>query len=266
MFMKVNIYDLNGKVKDQIELPSVFKSEIRQDIIKRAVLAIQSQKRQPYGTDPEAGQRSSAHYHGKRRMRYQMINRDMARVPRLHRTSPHLSFRVRLVPQAVKGRRAHPPKVEKIFKQKINKKELLLALKSGIAATADMQVVKQRGHRIDGLKGLPLILDDKIQKMAKTKDFEKLLLSLGLEEEIKRCKERKERAGKGKMRGRRYKIRKGPLIVVAKDEGISKAAANLPGVDVDLVDQISIENLAPGSHAGRLTIWSKSAIEKLREM
>lgn len=266
MFMKVNVYDLNGKAKDQIELPSVFKEAIRPDIIKRAVLALQSQKRQSYGSDPEAGQRSSAHYHGKRRMRYQMINRDMARVPRLHRTSPHLSFRVRLVPQAVKGRRSHPPKVEKVFKQKINKKELMLALKSAIAATAEIDIVKNRGHRIDNLKSLPLVLDDKVQKITKTKDFEKLLQNLGLEAEIEKLKERRKRAGKGKIRGRKYKIRKGPLIIVAKDEGISKAASNLAGIDVDLVDKISVEHLAPGTHAGRLTIWSKSAIEKLRGM
>lgn len=264
--MKVNVYGIDGKIKDKIELPPVFNLDIRPDIIKRAVLAIQSQKRQPYGTDPKAGQKSSAHYHGKRRMRHQMINRDIARLPRLHRTSPHLYFRARLVPQAVKGRRAHPPKVEKVYGEKINKKELMLAIKSAIAATAEIQYVKSRGHKINGLKELPLIFEDKLQKITKTKDFENLLKSIGLGEEIERCKDRSERAGKGKMRGRKYKIKKGPLVIVAKDEGIFKAASNIPGVDINLVDNISIENLAPGTQAGRLTIWSRSAIEKLREL
>jgi len=263
--MKANVIDLNGKVKKQIELPEVFKETIRHDIIKRAVLAIQSQKRQPYGSDPEAGQRSSAHYHGKRRMRYQMINRDMARLPRLHRTSPHLFFRVRLVPQSVKGRRAHPPKIEKVFAQKINKKELKLALKSAIAATADVDIVKKRGHKIEKMQ-LPIVLDDEIQKIKKTKDFEKTLKALGLEKEIERCKDKTERAGKGKMRGRRYKQKKGILVVVSKDDGIIKSASNIPGVDATIVDNLTVEDLAPGTHPGRLTIWSLSAIEKLREI
>jgi large subunit ribosomal protein L4e len=262
--MKANVYDLNGKVKGQIELPSAFSHPLREDVIRRAVLALQSQRRQPYGTDPLAGLRTSAHYHGKRRMRYQMINRGMARLPRLHRTSPHLTFRVRIVPQAVKGRRAHPPKTEKIWAQKINKKELLLALKSAIAASCNLELVKKR-HKVDGLS-LPIVFEDSIQKVKKTKDFERLLEKIGLKEEIERCKDVKERPGKGKMRGRRYKKKKGPLVVVAKDEGIIKAASNIPGVDAVLIDELTVEHLAPGTHPGRITIWSKSAIEKLAGM
>ncbi len=262
--MKVDIYDLNGKVKGQMDLPSVFSTPLRQDVIKRAFLALQSQKRQSYGTDPEAGLRSSAHYHGKRRMRYQMINRDMARLPRLHRTTPHLTFRVRLVPQAVKGRRAHPPKVEKILAEKINNKELMLALKSAIAASCNLDLVKKRGHKVD--TKLPIIFDDSIQKIKKTKDFEKLLEKIGLIEEIERCKDKRERPGKGKMRGRRYKNKKGPLLIVAKDEGVLKAVRNLPGIDAVLAEELTVEDLAPGAHPGRITIWSKSAVEMLKEM
>jgi len=263
--MKASVYDINGKVKGQIDLPSVFSMPIREDVIKRAVLALQSQRRQPYGTDPEAGLRSSAHYHGKRRMRYQMINRDMARLPRLHRTTPHLTFRVRLVPQAVKGRRAHPPKVEKVLAQKINNKELMLALKSAISASCNPEIVKKRGHKIGDAK-LPIIFDDSIQKIKKAKEFEALLEKIGLEEEIKRCKDKRERPGKGKMRGRRYKNKKGPLLVVAKDEGILKAASNIPGVDAVLAEDLTVEDLAPGAHPGRITLWSKSAIEAIKEM
>jgi large subunit ribosomal protein L4e len=263
--MKASVYDINGKVKGQIELPSVFSHPLREDVIRRAVLALQSQKRQPYGTDPEAGLRSSAHYHGKRRMRYQMINRDMARLPRLHRTTPNLTFRVRLVPQAVKGRRAHPPKVEKVLTQKINNKELMLALKSAIAASCDIDIVKRRGHKIDGVK-LPIVFDDAIEKIRKTKDFEALLEKIGLEEEIERCKDKRERPGRGKMRGRRYKTKKGPIVIVSKDEGIIKAATNLPGVDAVLVEDLTVDDLAPGTHPGRVAIWSKSAVEKLKEM
>ncbi|MBU5689939.1 MAG: 50S ribosomal protein L4 [Candidatus Aenigmatarchaeota archaeon] len=261
--MRANVYDLNGKTKEQIELPSVFSASVRDDIIRRAILALQSQKRQQYGSDPEAGLRSSAEYHGKRRMRYQMINRDMARLPRLHRTTPHLNFRVRLVPQAVKGRRVHSSKAEKIFAQKINNKELKLALKSAIAATADVKLVKARGHQVEKL---PLIVEDSIQKIKKAKEFEKIAEKMELTREIDRCKDKRQRPGRGKMRGRRYKTKKGILVVVAKDEGIIKAVSNIPGMDAVTVDKLSVEDLAPGAMSGRLTIWSKSAIEKLREM
>ncbi|HDJ96454.1 MAG TPA: 50S ribosomal protein L4, partial [Candidatus Aenigmarchaeota archaeon] len=83
--------------------------------------------------------------------------------------------------------------------------------------------------------------------------------------ELEKVKERKVRAGKGKRRGRKYKRKKGPLIVVANDNGIFKAAKNLTGVDVCLVNNLNAELLAPGAMPGRLTIFSKAAIEKLEK-
>ena len=264
--MKVNVFDLNGKPKEKIELPEIFKEDFRPDLIQRAFLAIQSHKRQPYGTDPLAGLRTSAHYHGRRDRRYTMMNREMARMPRLHGdTAPGLFVRARKVPQAVKGRRAHPPKVEKVWEEKINKKERRKAIRSAIAATALKDVVLARGHRVNGIEELPIVVVDDLQKISKTKELEEFLKKIGLEPELERAKERKIRAGKGKMRGRRYKKKIGPLIVVAQDEGISKAGKNLPGVDVCLVENLNVELLAPGAMPGRLTIFTKSAIEKLKE-
>jgi len=261
--MKVDVLNLNGEPVEKIDLPQVFNESYRPDVIRRAVISLQSQRRQPYGPNVLAGLRTSAHYHGSRRKRYTMMMRDMARMQRIHGGAPHMAWRARKVPQAVKGRRAFPPKVEKIWEQKINKKEKNLALRSAIAATANKDIVMTRGHAIDKIKTLPLIVKDDIEKLKKTKDVEKLLLSLGLEEELKRLDKRKVRPGKGKMRGRKYKGRIGPLIIVEKDKDIKKACKNMTGVDVLNVKNISVEHLAPGSTAGRLTIWSKSSIEKL---
>jgi len=261
--MKVDVLNLQGKSVGKIELPEMFSEQFRPDLIKRAVLALQNERRQPYGSDKLSGFRTSAHYHGRRRTRWSMMMRDMARLPRLHAASPHLSWRTRRVPQAVKGRRAHPPKPEKIWYQKINKKEKKLALRSAIAATADKEIVKNRGHKIEKIKELPLIVKDDIESVKKTKDVERFLLSIGLDNELNRSKVKKVRAGKGKMRGRKYKRRIGPLIVISKDEGVGKACKNLPGIDVQNVKDISVENLAPGSSPGRLTIWSKSSVQKL---
>ncbi len=45
-----------------------------------------------------------------------------------------------------------------------------------------------------------------------------------------------------------------------------KAARNILGMDVVKIDSLNVELLAPGTHPGRLTIWSKSAFDKLEEI
>jgi len=263
--MKVNVFDLNGKTIGKIDLPAVFHEQVRIDLIRRAVLATQSKKRQPYGTDPYAGLRSSAHYHGYRRHRYTMMNREMARMPRLHgKTSPHLTWRARVVPQAVHGRQAHPPKVEKVWAQKINDKERRKAIRSAIAATASKEIVARRGHKF-AAEELPIVVDDEMQSLRKAKDVVTFFKKVGLDKELDRISENKVRAGKGKMRGRKRKKKVGPLIVVVEDKGISKAVKNLQGVNVVRVQNLSAESLAPGAMPGRLTIFTKSAVEVLKK-
>ncbi|MEM5872261.1 MAG: 50S ribosomal protein L4 [Candidatus Aenigmatarchaeota archaeon] len=262
--MKVNVFDLQGNIKGEIELPKVFYTSFRPDVIKRAVLAIQSHKRQPYGVDPLAGKRTSAHYHGMRRSIYTMMNREMARMKRIHEGPPGLQFTARFVPQARKGREAHPPKAEKKWWQKINEKERILAIKSAIAATVLKDLIIKRGHKINNIN-LPIVVDDSLQELKKSKQVKEFLEKIGLKEELKRIKKKKVRAGKGKMRGRIYKKKKGPLIVVAEDKGIIKASKNI-GLDCCLVKDLNAEILAPGTNPGRLTIFTESAIKKLGEI
>jgi len=263
--MKVDVIDLNGNVVKQIELPPIFSEKVREDLIRRDFLAIMSKKRQPYGTDVFAGLRTSAHYHGKRRYRWTMMNREMARLPRLHGDIPiQQLWRARRVPQARGGRRAHPPKVEKIWEEKINKKERRRAVRSAIAATIIKEFVEKRGHKIEDLKVFPIVVSDDLQKISKTKELRSFLEKIGLKKELERIKKKKVRAGKGKMRGRRYRRKVGPLIVVSKDEGVSKACKNL-GLDWVLVKDLSTEHLAPGGVPGRLTIWTESALEYLKK-
>lgn len=272
--MKVNVLNLEGKPIEKIELPKVFEEPIREDLILRAVLASQSKRRQPYATNLMAGKRTAAHYHGRRRVgggtAYQsMMGRELARLPRIHptgKTVPWLTLRARFVPQAVKGRRAHPPKVEKIWEQKINKKERRKAIRSALAATAVKELVLKRGHQAKDVKEFPIVADDKLQDLKKTKDVAKFLKKIGLEKELGRISERKVRAGKGKMRSRRYRKRKGPLFVVVEDKGIGKAVSNIQGTNISQVKNLSVEYLAPGAHLGRLTIFTKSAINELNNL
>jgi len=244
------VLNLKGEVVEEIELPEVFEEEFRPDIIKRAVLAIQSHRRQPYGTNPLAGVDYAWENWGP--------GYGYARVPRWK-----LGSRAVVVPQAVGGRRAHPPKVEKKWAEKINKKEKRKALKSAIAATANPELVRARNHIFEG--ELPKIVVDELESIKKTKEVIEVFKAIGVYADVERAKERKrQRAGKGKMRGRRYVAKKSVLLVVSKDEGVMKAAKNLPGVDVVLVKDLNVELLAPGCKAGRLTVWTKSAIEYLR--
>jgi len=263
--MKVNIFDVQGNTKGEVELPKVFSTPYRPDLIKRAVQAIQSHNRQPYGVDVLAGKRTSAHYHGVRHYRYGMMNREMARMHRIHQGPAGLQLTARIAPQARKGREAHPPIIERKFWQKINYRERILAIRSAIAATAIKDLVDKRGHKTNNII-LPFVVDDSLQEIKKAKQLKLFLEKIGLEEELKRASKKKIRAGKGKMRGRRYRKRKGPLIVVAEDKGIAKAARNIEGLDCCLVNKLNAELLAPGTNAGRLAIYTESAIKKLGEI
>jgi large subunit ribosomal protein L4e len=247
---KVNVYSMDGTVKEKIDLPKIFDTPYRPDIIKKSFEVIRSNQRQPYGSDPLAGTRHAVASVGK--------GRGMSRVPRLSQGQA-----AALAPCVVGGRRAHPPKVERNWKEKMNKKENQLARNSALAATADTEVVKKRGHRFDDKITLPIVVDDDFEKIKKTKEVIEVLEKIGIYSDVLRSANGKHvRAGKGKMRGRRYRTPKSLLIVSTK-ETIEKSSDNLSGVDIAKPHQLNIEHLAPGGIAGRLTIFTKSALTQL---
>lgn len=246
------IFDLQGKAMGKIDLPQVFSTPFRPDVIKRAVLAIQSNRLQPQGRDPMAGKRTTAESRG--------TGSGIARVPRVKGGSGKAAF----APSTVKGRQPHPPRSEKIIVKNIPKKEAKLALTSAIAATAEKEVVAKRGHKIDSVLGLPLIVDNAFEGLTKAKEVEEAFSKLGFDAELTRVKDsRAVRAGKGKRRGRKMKQAVGPLIVVVDGASLLAAASNIPGVEVTTVTTLNTEMLAPGTHPGRLTVWTNGAIEKL---
>ncbi len=260
--MKAKVYDLNGNEVKEIDLPRVFSEEIRPDLIRRATLAILSSGYQPKGTFPLAGLQTSAKYVGRRGRYHAMINRGISRLPRIIGPKGYIG-EVRRVPQAKGGHRAHPPKVEKIIEEKINKKEKRKATASAIAATAVPELVKKRGHRTEELKSLPIIVTDDLEKLSKTKEVKRVLEKLGLSAELERTSEKKIRAGKGKMRGRKYKKKKGVLIVTGSHAPVHKATRNIPGTDVCPAKELNAYLLAPGGDPGRLTIYTESAITEI---
>jgi large subunit ribosomal protein L4e len=249
------IYNLQGNPTGKTTLPTIFATPLRPDIIKRAVLAIQTHRLQPQGRDPMAGKRTSAESRG--------TGMAISRVPRIKGGSARAKF----APSTVGGRQPHPPTSEKKITRKIPKKEARLALLSAIAATASRKTVASRGHAIEDAPQIPLIVTDSIAELTKTKEIEEALIHLGVLSDIYRVKaSRKIRAGKGKRRSRKMKQAVGPLIVVAEDKGLAEAASNIPGVDVVAVNDLNAETLAPGALPGRLTLWTSGAIERLGKL
>ena len=251
--MKVPVMNLQKEKTGEVEIPQVFSTPVRHDVIKRAVIALQSTRFQPQGRDPMAGKRTTAESRG--------TGHGIARVPRL-KSGNRAAFGVSIVG----GHAAFPPLSEKVIVKRINKKEKRFAIRSGIAATAVKELVEKRGHKVQNVEQLPKVVSDELESLMKTKDVKDFLQTLELWSDVERADRRKIRAGQGKMRGRKYKKGKGPLIVVGEDNGIGFAARNLPGVEVSNVPGLNAELLAPGAHPGRLVIWTQSAIEQLDEV
>lgn len=262
--MKANILSLDGSNVKSIELPSQFDEEYRPDIIRRAFLAIRTNKRQPYGASKDAGMRYASKLSRQRRKFKGAYGKGISRVPRktMTRRGTQFFWVGATAPNTVGGRRAHPPKPDKIWREEINVKERRKAIRSAIAATMNKELVIGRGHKVS--KIFPLIIEEKIEGLNKTKDVFNMLKKLGLNEEIERSSEVKIRSGVGKKRSRRYKEKQGILFIVAgKDSKLMKCAANIEGCDVILVNNLNAEILAPGGNAARLCIWSEDAIGKL---
>jgi large subunit ribosomal protein L4e len=255
MAKTVKVFDLNGKPVGKMKLPPIFETPIRSDVIKRAVLAIQSKRLQPQGRNPMAGKRTTAESRG--------VGLGIARIPRIKGPIGRGAF----APGTVGGRLAHPPVPEKKIVKKIPKKEKRLALFSAIAATASKEMVVSRGHAVEGVPQIPIVVTEELEGLKKTEEVEEALIKLGVLADLYRVRESiKVRAGKGKRRGRRIKHAVGPLIVVAEDKGVVEAARNIPGVEVVPIKSLNAEVLAPGTHPGRLTIWTTSAIEALSKL
>jgi large subunit ribosomal protein L4e len=264
----VNVYNMDGEAKSQIELPAVFDSEFRPDIIRKAVTSAQANRRQVYGPKPGAGMRHAVSWPGK--------GRGMARTPRTH----HGSGKGAQSPNTPGGRRAHPPKVEAIYNKYINKKERQLAKRSALAACSDVETVRARGHLFkDGLtlpvvaendfEDLPKIVDEQYKKTNEapqySKEASKLLGLFGVLEDVERATDGTHvRSGRGKMRGRRYRTPKSLLVVVSNRDTLERCFRNIPGVDVATPRELNIEMLAPGGDAGRLMIISRKALEQLK--
>lgn len=203
MFVLLNqkpaqVMDLSGNKVKEISLPEIFSYPVRKDLIRRAFHSSFSMGLQPKGRDIMAGKRTTAKSFG--------INLGLARVPRVRGAGEGA-----LAPNTVGGRTAFPPSTRERIHEDINEKEKRLAIISALSATTERDIVNKRGHRFAG--NLPVILTDDLGQIARTQDLEEILIKLGFADELERSGYKRIRAGRGKMRGRRYKRTVGPLLV-----------------------------------------------------
>lgn len=262
--MKTQIFTSSGKKGKEIELPRFFSAPVRKDILSKVLEA--KKTIQPYGPSPMAGKQHAAS--GKivhrRHVWRSGYGRGMSRVPRKITVTrgSQFNWEAAEIPFARGGRRAHPPKpASHINIKKINKKELNLAFISALSATANEKEIANKYQTIDenDLKNIPFIIESKITEL-KTKDFVKTLNKI-LGEKLSKVafRNRNIRKGKGKLRGRKYKINAGALLVIGKNE---KAKFNI--IEIKNAENLSINDLARGG-PGRIVIYTEKAIENLKE-
>lgn len=261
--MKIPVLDTQNKEVGKAELPSQFNEQIRKDLIKKAVETIKANTRQSYGASPRAGLRQSAEL-SRRRHKYRgAYGHGISRVPRkiLSRRGQQMYWVGAVAPGTVSGRRAHPPKAEKSWAKKMNTKERRMAIRSAMSATVDRKTVELRGHKVP--ENYPFVADASLENVQKTKDVIEAFRNLGFKEELERISVKKIRPGKGKLRGRKYKRKVGPLLVVSEKCGLQKAARNIPGVNVVLVNKLNAKELAPNANIGRCCIFTQKALDRL---
>ncbi|EDK38447.1 hypothetical protein PGUG_02545 [Meyerozyma guilliermondii ATCC 6260] len=254
---QVSVISTKGEqTSTQVALPSVFSAPVRPDIVHSVFVKVNKNKRQAYAVSEKAGHQTSAESWG--------TGRAVARIPRVGGGGTHRSGQAAFGNMCRGGRMFAPTKTWRKWNIKVNHNEKRYATASAIAASAVTSLVLARGHRVEQVKELPLVVADEFESVTKTKEAVAVLKAVGAHKDVvKVLKSKKLRAGKGKLRGRRFTQRRGPLVVYAKDNGLTKALRNIPGVETSDVKHLGLLQLAPGAHLGRFVIWTQSAIESL---
>merc|ERR1739838_1162051 len=246
---QITVYsEKNEATEAPVCLPAVFKAPIRPDIVSFIHHEVAKNHRQSYAVNRDAGHQTSAESWG--------TGRAVARTPRAGQGAFGNMCRG--------GHMFAPTKTYRRWHRKVNVAQKRYAIASAIAATGVPALVMAKGHRVDHVAELPLVISDKIQSYTKTKEAHIFLKKSKAFQDVDQVyKSKRFRAGKGKMRDRKRIMKRGPLVIFDQDQGLSKAFRNIPGVETCSVDHLNLLKLAPGGHVGRFCIWTESAFKKL---
>ncbi|KAI9818256.1 MAG: hypothetical protein M1832_004472 [Thelocarpon impressellum] len=259
----VTVLSAEGKASGSTHpLPAVFKSPIRPDIVQTVHTGMAKNKRQPYAVSEKAGHQTSAESWG--------TGRAVARIPRVSGGGTHRAGQAAFGNQCRSGRMFAPTKVWRKWHQKINLGQKRFATTSALAASSVPALLLARGHHISTVPEVPLVISSEAftgAAIAKTSAALALLKTVGAGPDITKVRlSRKLRAGKGKLRGRRHRQRRGPLVVYNPDEDgkeLVRAFRNIPGVETSSVFALNLLQLAPGGHLGRFIVWTSAAFAAL---
>jgi large subunit ribosomal protein L4e len=259
--MKIQILDINGKKKSEITT-NLFEEPIREDLIFKVIESERS--KHPNAPRFEAGMaRSASGIQRKRRHVWKTDRgRGLSRIPRkiMWRRGTQFSWEGAIIPSAKGGRRAHPPKKSIILK-KINKKELIKALLSGLTYTNSDKELKKKYFSLKDKQitlKLPLVVEEKILEL-KTKDFLSSLKKILGDLYNISIKKKSIRAGIGKLRGRKYKSNSGLLLVIGKNE-----RKKIKGIEIINSNELMVTNLA--DNGARLVMFTENAIKDLEKI
>ncbi|KAJ1817477.1 60S ribosomal protein L4B [Coemansia sp. RSA 2599] len=256
----VSVFGLNGaKLEATVPLPAVFTAPIRPDLVQFVHKNMAKNRRQPYAVKQQAGEETSAESWG--------TGRAVARIPRVGGSGTYRSGQAAFGNMTRGGRMFAPTKVWRKWHVRTNTNQKRYATASAVAASGVSALVSGRGHRIQDIEEVPLVVAADAESLNKTKEAVSLLKALKAYADVEKVSNsRSIRAGRGKLRNRRHRQRRGPLVVYAEDKGITHAFRNLPGVELVSVTRLNLLQLAPGGHLGRFVIWTQPAFEALNKV
>jgi len=242
---------------EQVHLPSVLVAPIRPDIVQFVHTNVAKNSRQAYAVSEAAGHQTSAESWG--------TGRAVSRIPRVPGGGTHRAGQAAFGNMCRGGRMFAPTKTWRRWHRRVNQGQRRFATCSALAATALPSLVQARGHKIDKVPEVPLVVSNKaVNNISKTKEAVQLLKKIGAFDDVEKVKaSHKLRRGKGKMRNRRYVKRRGPLVIYGRRTPLIRALRNIPGIELVCVSRLNILQLAPGGHLGRFCIWTKDAFVRL---
>jgi len=253
----VHSADAKAKVEQYVPLPAVMTVPIRPDVVHDVHRDLAKNKRQAYAVSKYAGHQTSAESWG--------TGRAVARIPRVSGGGTHRAGQGAFGNMCRGGRMFAPTKTWRRWHRRVNVDQKRYAVGCALAASAIPALVMARGHRIEQIAEIPLVIDNKaVDNVDKTSRAVALLKGLNAYDDVIKSKDsRKIRPGKGKMRNRRYIQRRGPLVIYNEKGPLVKAFRNIAGVELVSVTRLNLLQLAPGGHLGRFVIWTKDAFERL---
>lgn len=258
----VSVFKTDGEKLEKADtcpMPQVMCCPLRPDLIRAVHTNVSKNSRIANAVAAKAGYDTAAESWG--------TGRAVARIPRAPGGGTHRAGQGAFGNMCRGGGMFSPLKIWKRWHRRVNVNEKRHAIASALAASSLPPLVLARGHRIDEVPEIPLIVSDEAESFTKTKQAMALMKKLGCESELTKVKDSKKiRAGKGKMRNRRYTMRRGPLIVYKEDNGIVRAMRNIPGVDTCKVDNLNLLTVAPGGVFGRFIIWTQGAFKQLKNI